>query len=272
MGFLFVDRIEALDEHRARGVLEIAAGDPALPPWLVLEAVGQLAGWVAMARTGFQSRPVAALVGEAHLEMAAWQPRAAGPLVLEAHLERIDGRAILYSGTASCDGRVIARLARCVGPLLPLVLFDDPDAVRERLAALRGSGPAAHRPPAAPRPVAEDVRIESDGVRRARLSVPTSAPYFPEHFPRRPVFPATLLAAALDELGAAAAATALDVAAAHAVAVHDYKVRAFSEPGSTLEIMAEPQAVGDGLVAIRVFASSDGKRTASGRFDYRVAP
>jgi 3-hydroxymyristoyl/3-hydroxydecanoyl-(acyl carrier protein) dehydratase len=269
MGFLFVDRIEALDEHGGRGAFD--PGQPGLPPWLVLEAVGQLAGWVAMARGDFLSRPVAALVGEAQLDPALWRGDVTGPLQLEARLERIDGRAILYSGSASCGGRVVARLARCVGPLLPLPLFDDPDAVRQRLAALRGGGGATRHEVPAPPPAAEQVRIGPGGARTAQIAVPVEAPYFPDHFPRRPVLPATLLAAALDHLAAPAAAAALGAAAARAVAVHDYKVRAFSEPGSRLEIAAQPDATVDGVVAVRVQASTDGKRTASGRFDYRVA-
>lgn len=271
MGFLFVDRIEALDGHGARGTFDLAAGDGALPPWLVLEAVGQLAAWVAMARTDFLSRPVAALIGDAVLDPSVWCARAAGPLLLAAELERIDSRAILYHGTARCGGRVIAELSRCVGPLLPLALFDDPERVRARLAALRGGGTAMRHEPA-PLPAADAVEVDASGVRRTRLVVPATAPYFPEHFPRRPVFPASLLAATLDRLAAPAAAAVLGGVAAHTVAVHDYKVRAFSEPGSTLELSAEPQAAVGGLASIRVQASAAGKRTASGRFDYRVAP
>lgn len=269
MGFLFVDRIEALDEHDARGWLELMPGEAALPPWLVLEAVGQLAAWIAMARTEFLSRPVAALVGEALLDAAAWCERADGPVELTAHLERVDGRAILYTGTASCGGRVVARLSHCVGPLLPVALFDDPETVRARLALLRGGGAPRREPPPA-FPAATDVAQEAGGVRRARLLVPVAAPYFADHFPRRPVFPATLLAAALDALAAPAAAAVLGGAAAHVVAVRDYKVRAFSEPGSALEIAAEPGPVVGGVVSLRVAATTGGKRTASGRLDYRV--
>ncbi|HSQ01188.1 MAG TPA: hypothetical protein VL049_28545 [Candidatus Dormibacteraeota bacterium] len=270
MGFLFVDRIEALDEHGARGHLDLMPGEAALPPWLILEAVGQLAAWIAMARTNFLSRPVAALVGEALLDCSAWCDRADGPVELTAQLERIDGRAVLYTGTASCGGRVIASLSRCVGPLLPVALFDDPEAMRERLGVLRhGGGPVRRLPPPA-FPVATAITVDAAGARHAHLRVPDAAPYFADHFPRRPVFPATLLAAVLDALAAPAATAALG-GAAHVVAVRDYKVRAFSEPGSALDIVAEPQAVRDGVVSVRVGATTDGKRTATGRFDYRVA-
>src|SRR5512143_3467373 len=172
MGFLFVDRIEALDEHGARGHLDLMPGEAALPPWLILEAVGQLAAWIAMARTNFLSRPVAALVGEALLDSSAWCDRADGPVELAAQLERIDGRAILYTGSASCGGRVIASLSRCVGPLLPVALFDDPEVVRERLGVLRhGGGPVRRIPPPA-FPVATAITVDAVGARHAHLRVP----------------------------------------------------------------------------------------------------
>lgn len=272
MGFLFVDRIEALDERGARGQLDLLPTQAALPPWLILEAVGQLAAWIAMARTDFTTRPVAALVGEVQLSESAWCERAEGPVELAATLERIDGRAILYSGSAACEGRPIARLSRCVGPLLPVALFDDPDAVRRRLEVLRSGGSATRRqlPPTFPAPT--DIRVGADGARHARLRVPAEAPYFADHFPLRPVFPATLLAAVLDSLAAPAAAAALGGTGARAVLVHDYKVRAFSEPGCELEVTAEPEAVADGVATVRVSAALDGKRNASGRFGYRVVP
>jgi 3-hydroxymyristoyl/3-hydroxydecanoyl-(acyl carrier protein) dehydratase len=236
----------------------------------VLEAVGQLAAWVAMARTDFASRPVAALVGEARLGESAWCERADGPVELTTHLERIDGRAVLYTGTARCGGQEIASLSRCVGPLLPVALFDDPEALRQRLAMLRAGG-AGQRTLPPSFPPATSLAIDPDGTRRARLSIPNEASYFADHFPRRPVFPATLLAAALDALAAPAAAAALG-GAAHAVMLRDYKVRAFSEPGSALNMIAEPEGVADRIATVRITAVMDGKRTASGRFDYRVEP
>jgi 3-hydroxymyristoyl/3-hydroxydecanoyl-(acyl carrier protein) dehydratase len=271
MGFLFVDRIDALDEHRARGHLDLRPGHAALPPWLVLEAVGQLAAWVAMARTNFASRPVAALVGEARLGATAWRETGGGSVELTVHLERLDGRAVLYSGAAVCGDREIASLTRCVGPLLPIALFDDPEVVRQRLATLRSGGGAPRDVPAS-FPPALELTVDADGVRRARLRVPDEAPYFADHFPRRRVFPATLLAAALDALAAPAAEAALGAGPARATMLRDYKVRAFSEPGQVLDIVAEPEGVADGVATVRISAAMDGKRTASGRFDYRVGP
>ena len=251
MGFLFVDHIEALDEHGARGALDVATRGTELPPWLVLEAVGQLAAWVAMARTGFASRPVAALVGEAILDPSITCVRTDQAVVLEARLERIDGRAILYSGSATCGGRVLARLARCVGPLLPVALFDDPDAVAARLATLRGGGGTPPHDPPPTCPIATDIEVDPAGGRRARLTVPATAPYFADHFPRRPVFPATLLAAALDALAAPGAAAALGVSTARVVAV-----RAVGTPSAA----AAPGAASASSAAASSVAGNTGRR------------
>lgn len=272
MGFLFVDRIEALDEHGARGQLDRPAGAAPPPHWLILEAVGQLAAWAAMARTGFASRPVAALIGEGALGAAPWCDGRDGPVELAARLERVDSRAVLYSGTATCGGREIARLTRCVGPLLPVELFDDPATLRQRLAALRQGGDAARGAGQVVVPVLESVATTTGGGRRATLQVPDQAPYFADHFPRRPVFPASLLAAALDTLAAPLAAESLHGAAARAVTVREYKVRAFSEPGQRLELGAELESVRDGCASLRLQAMVGGRRTASGWLDYRVAP
>lgn len=267
MSFLFVDSIEALDERAARGRLQLWAGPSGPPSWLIIEAIGQLAAWIAMVRTEFVSRPVAALAGEVMLDPT---PRIdATPVELEAHIERFDGRAILYRGSATIHGHTVGRVARCVGPLLPMELFDDPEAVRRRLAALRdGVAPTRAEPPGPPPLEA----LTIDGTRRAaRLHVPADAPYFADHFPRRPVFPATLLAAALDTLAAPTARAALggDTAVQLGV-VHDLKVRAFSEPGQELMLGAESEAPADGVVTVRVHAASGGKRSATARFDYRV--
>jgi hypothetical protein len=72
MGFSFVDRLIAIDADRAHGQLRCPDADAPMPPWLVIEAVGQLAAWIAMARTDFSRRPVAALVGEIRLS-GAWR-------------------------------------------------------------------------------------------------------------------------------------------------------------------------------------------------------
>jgi 3-hydroxymyristoyl/3-hydroxydecanoyl-(acyl carrier protein) dehydratase len=274
MSFLFVDRIDALDADAARGQLDLAPGTRVVPPWLMIEAIGQLAGWIAMQRTDFRSRPVAALVADARLGDAADGASAVGPVTLAAHIERFDGRAVLYSGTAHCAAGLIAELRRSVGPLLPLELFDDPEVMRRRLAELRAGTAPPRADTVLPRGMLSGVEPLAGGGRRARLEVPVAAPYFADHFPRRAVYPASLLADAQSQLGLAVAATAVGVDSARlrVAALRNFKVRAFSEPGQVLTLHAEPDGVRDGVAAVHISAEVSGKRIASGALDYRARP
>lgn len=270
MGFLFIDEITAIDADRARGRLRRGAGAPPLPPWLVIEAVGQLAAWIAMLRSDFTRRPVAALVGEIRVS----DTEARGGIELEAQIERLDARAILYAGAARSAGKEFVALARCVGPLLPMDLFDDPAAVRERFAALR-SGTSGASPPAVDvvEPCLSPIELRP-GSAAGRLDVPEAAPFFADHFPRRPVYPASLLADALSRLGAPLAAQVLDVepGSMRVARLSDYKVRNFSPPGQRLELTAEARGIRDGAVAIAVCAGAEGKRVATGVLEYRPVP
>jgi 3-hydroxymyristoyl/3-hydroxydecanoyl-(acyl carrier protein) dehydratase len=271
MGFVFVDRISAITADHARGELRREPDAPPLPPWLVIEAVGQLAAWIAMARGNFATRPVAALVGDVRLSGTD----VGGPLTLEARIDRVDSRAVLYSGSARIGDTEIAALRRCVGPLLPAHLFDDPAALRQRFAALC-AGPL---PPGAggaegvlPRAELSALALRG-GAASAQLRVPSAAPFFADHFPRRAVYPAALLADAQNQVAAPLAAQVLGVAPERMRPTHvaDFKVRAFSPPGQVLDLIAETHPSADGTVAIAVAATVEGRRIATGVLGYRIA-
>lgn len=270
MGFLFIDEITAIDADRASGRLHRGAGAPPLPPWLVIEAVGQLAAWIAMLRSDFARRPVAALVGE--IRVNGTETR--GDIELDARIERLDARAILYAGAARSAGNEFVALARCVGPLLPMDHFDDPEVVRQRFVALRSGPPGAGSPAVeVVGPCLSPIEL-GPGSAASRLDVPEAAPYFADHFPRRPVYPASLLADALSRLGAPLAAQVLAVepGSMRVARLTDYKVRNFSPPGQRLALTAEVRGVHDGAVAIAVCAGAEGKRIATGVLEYRPAP
>ncbi|MGH7788510.1 MAG: hypothetical protein ACRERC_16690, partial [Candidatus Binatia bacterium] len=112
-----------------------------------------------------------------------------------------------------------------------------------------------------------------EGERRARLCVPVEAPYFADHFPRKAVFPATLLADAQSRLAREVAAQALGVDPAllrHAV-LRDFKVRAWSEPGSTLDLQVAVTARRGIAADVTASATSEGRRVATGRFEFTSA-
>jgi len=200
----------------------------------------------------------------------------AGSVVeLEARIERFDGRAVLYSGTARSDGADLAVLSRCVGPLLPMETFDDPATVRRRFEALCSARPAdvaRAEPRAIPRPLLSACERDGDTA-RARLQIPDAAPFFSEHFPRFPVYPAVLLADAQHQIAAPLAAHLLGVAAeaVRPSAVIDFKVRAFSPPGQMLDLVATSRTVDADGAHIAIAAFADGKRVATGMLAYRPA-
>lgn len=238
--FSFVDRIlEWTPGRSARGRFTIPAHLATFPQCLVAEAVGQLAAWISMAHIDYRGRPVAGIAAETLFH------RAVAPgdtLDLEIAIESCDDGAVLYDGHARVGNSDVLDLNHCVGPMLPMTDFDDPAAVRADFERLTASGkePGGFRglPPF-------DVATTAHEPARslaARLSVPSTAPFFADHFPRRPVFPGTLLLETQMQL---AIALARDIAPleAHATLrphrVTNVKIRAFIEPGTEVEIRAD---------------------------------
>lgn len=189
--FSFVDRIVSVDEGiNISSCYAIPEDVPSFPILLVAEAIGQSAAWAAMAALDFRYRPVAGLTQKVEV-LSSVHP---GQLLrLTAELESVDSDAVAYSGTAQVNGTTIARLVHSVGPMMPLEDFDDPSAVRQRFDLLRSAGAAPgafHGVPTFPL----EFSGHEPGLRKsATLHVPRSAPFFSDHFPRRPVFPGTML-------------------------------------------------------------------------------
>jgi 3-hydroxymyristoyl/3-hydroxydecanoyl-(acyl carrier protein) dehydratase len=264
--FSFVDRITALESgRRARGRFAIPAGLPAFSTGLVAEAVGQLAAWAAMAHAGFRRRPVAALAGE----MRIVGDTAPGEIVdLGVEIESCDPDAVAYGGWARVADTPVLELCRCVGPMLPLEEFDAPESVRGDFEVLRGPGA---RPDRFPGITAPDLSLidHIPGQRlRASMRVPVSAPFFGDHFPRRPVFPATLLLDALIRLSVRLAGEALPAGQRlRPSRVADVKMRSFILPGHAVEIETAIRSATDGAAELTLAAMVDGKRVATGRME-----
>ena len=267
--FSFVDRITFSAGGRIEGHYTVPATATRFPASLMAEAVGQLAAWSAMAQLDFAFRPVAGLAAETRYR------RVAGPgqsFRLEADIARCDPEAVAYSGRALIDGRVALELIDCVGPMLPMEEFDAPDAVRADFDKLRTTGAVAGRFLGVPAPQIE-VREHAAGERlRAALQVPPreGTPYFDDHFPRRPVFPGTLLLDALAGLAVRLAREAMPGPAADALMptqVGNVKIRSFTTPGTTLELEIDLlEATGD-RAHLKLGARNEGKTIATARMD-----
>lgn len=264
--FSFVDRITKLEPGvRAAGRYAIPAHLPRFPACLVAEAIGQLAAWVSMSKLGFRRRPVAGLAAE----MLFLRGAVPGDVLdLAAEIETCDEDAVAYGGTAHVSGQPVLELRHCVGPMLPMGEFDAPEAVSADFAVLCDSGAPAGRIRALPQPeVTLNERVPGKSV-AVTLHVPAAAPFFGDHFPRRPVFPGTLL---LDwqidlavDLAREASGPGRIVAASRVI---DMKMRSFIGPGQGVGIRIELQPQGEARFDARLTAQVDGKAVATARVE-----
>jgi len=266
--FSFVDRIAELEPaKRARGVFSIPRDVAAFPACLVAEAVGQLAAWVAMAQIDFRGRPVAALATETlfHRDVAPGDR-----LQLAVEIETCDDDAVAYGGAAEVEGARVIELRHCLGPMLPVAEFDAPEAMRERFGLLCGEGAPAGRFHGVDRPRLDAIETTSERSVRATLRVPHSAPFFADHFPRRPVFPATLLLDCQIRLALDLARDAIAVPAGMTLLpqrMANVKMRSFIVPGQAVELAAELTSVNGASGTARLTASVDGRNVATARLD-----
>ena len=255
--YSFVDRILAHGPGATvRGRYTVPAHATRFPASLAAEALGQLAAWAAMSALDFRLRPVAGLAGETRFG------RSFGPgdtLDLEVDLESATDSDVAYSGRALVSGEIALVLEHALGPMLPVSDFDDPGALRADFATLTTTGAPPGRFAGVPLP---DLAIdELKPGRRAKgtLAIPVEAPYFADHFPRRPVFPATLLMDALGLLATTAAGENARVAG-----MQDVKVRVFMPPGETLAVTVD-LADDEGGLTGRLVARMQGKPAATAR-------
>ena len=263
--YSFVDRIvELVPSRRARGTFAIPPRIAVFSPALVAEAVGQLAAWVAMDRSDFRGRPVAALATETRFHGEATRGR---ELALAVDILECDDEAVAYNGRAIVGDEPVIELVDCLGPMLPVADFDSPDALRERLALLRGAGATPGRfDGVEPIPVTVTERVSGHALRVA-LDVPARAPFFDDHFPRRPVFPATLLLDAMMGVALDLAHEAPALREARPVRATHVKMRSFIVPGQRLDIGVELAAAQDGLVRAMLSAKTDDKLVATARLE-----
>jgi 3-hydroxymyristoyl/3-hydroxydecanoyl-(acyl carrier protein) dehydratase len=262
--FSFVDRVTVLEPGcRIAGHYTIPAGLVAFPMALVGEAVGQLAAWAAMAALDFKCRPVAGLAAGVDFFSTV---RPGQVLELMANLETLDEEAVAYGGTARVDGQPVMGLRDCVGPMLPIEQFDDPRTLRERWALLREAGTEPGGFGGVEPLKLTDIRREEGPCLHATLQVPAAAPFFSDHFPRRPVLPGSLLLNSSLELVLDLAATLAPAEAGSSWSIQevcDVKLRAFTPPGGTLTLEVRLNELSGDAAFVQVEAR-EGKRLVGG--------
>jgi 3-hydroxymyristoyl/3-hydroxydecanoyl-(acyl carrier protein) dehydratase len=222
-----------------------------------------------MENAGFRSRPVAGITGEFRIKEDA----ASGTVLdLEVELESCDSDAILYGGLVRVEGRPIVELSRCVGPMLPMEDFDDPEAVRQRFELLCGAGapPQNFSGEVAPSPRVIVIDHNSGKGLRAEMQVPSSAPFFADHFPRRPVFPGTLFMDAILSLAVRLGGEVVDPSVRtllRTTRISNAKLRSFLSPGQSLEIAAEIVTATRNLAEIMLVSEIQGQRVSTVRVE-----
>jgi len=235
-----------------RGSYAIPAGLTDFSGSLVSEATGQLAAWAAMAAVDFKSRPVAGIAGLVEI-LAPVSP--GQTLELATDIESVDADAIAYCGSASVNGVLVLRLHDCVGPMLSVEDFDDPQALRDRFALLCDAGAVPGAFGGVPALPLENLNGEPGQIARAVLRVPAEAPFFADHFPRKPVFPGSLLMQFnLQLVGHLAAQLPPPTCASgwKLESISDMKLRSFIPPGELLELEVKLEERRDNAATVSV--------------------
>lgn len=272
MRFLFVDRITAFKpRHYVRGERTIkqdefylckdAQGELCFVPSLVGETLGQLAAWNVMHSLDFASRPVAGVVSSVIFSGAA---RPGETLTLESFIDELDEKAVSYHSVATVEGREVLRVEGALGPLLPMESFIDSTTVRAQFDALFQTTPDHDLRCLSPINerllCCDKITSETSGEGlTGRLFVAPDAPWFADHFPRKPVLPMTVLIECMSNL-------AREFLARNALQgyrlqeVRKIKMNAFVEPGSTLLVNVRQKACGSDEQVLVLRSDLDGRR------------
>jgi 3-hydroxymyristoyl/3-hydroxydecanoyl-(acyl carrier protein) dehydratase len=151
--------------------------------------------------------------------------------------------------------------------MLDIAEFDTPAALRTDFELLRGPGRAPGAFGGVPVPALADLSHAVGQRLECRLDVPAAAPFFQDHFPLRPVFPATLM---LDAQLRLAQRIAVESAGepVRVTRITNVKVRAFTAPGASLDLTAESGMPGDDdpePIMVKVGAKADGRIIAGAK-------
>lgn len=214
MRFLFVDRILQLSPGETiRGIKHVTQDDAYLCyddtgrlcfiPSLIGETLGQLAAWNVMFFNDFSSRPVAGVVASARVYRSAYIGET---LELESFIERLDETAVQYHSIARINDETVFQVEGALGPLLPMDEFIDNQEVRGQFKEIYRPGdwsPSFNSKQITPNMDAnlrvpklsfDRIVASEPGVSLvAEKNITGAAPFFPDHFPRKPVLPMTVL-------------------------------------------------------------------------------
>jgi 3-hydroxymyristoyl/3-hydroxydecanoyl-(acyl carrier protein) dehydratase len=215
MSFLFVDRITEFSPGiKCQGLKHITNDDVYLSydknnnlyfnPSMIGETLGQLAAWNAMFSVDFTKRPVAGVVESVRLHRNAFIGET---LILESCIDSIDEDAIHYHSSARVGDELVLSISNALGPMLPMEDFIDESLIKKQFNEIHRPGEWDNSSDLSDNykilqtktpsivPMSFDKIIEHEpGVKLvATKKITRQAPYFPDHFPNKPVLPLTVL-------------------------------------------------------------------------------
>jgi 3-hydroxymyristoyl/3-hydroxydecanoyl-(acyl carrier protein) dehydratase len=217
MRFLFVDRIVELSpgewvkgiKHVTRDDAYLTTDDQGRPCFIssfIGETLGQLAAWNVMQKNDFTARPVAGVVAKACLHRPAYVGET---ILLESYIDVLDEAAVQYHSVARVGAEKVFTIEGALGPLLPMSEFISSDEIRQQFSEVYRLGDWQSISAANvnfiqdtdqdTRPILNHMQfdriIHNDaGVSLvAEKKINGSASYFPDHFPKKPVLPLTVL-------------------------------------------------------------------------------
>ncbi len=260
MHFLFVDQIIKDQPGKViQGIKHITPADvyltqgrnkqAVLMPSIVTETMGQLAAWSVMRANDFTLRPVAGVASEVQLIADA---SVGDTLYIESTIDHVDDQAVEYHSVATINDKPIAIIESAIGPMLPMQDFIDPSVVRQQYDLIYRESERPEIPTSIQsltlnkeRPLLNNQLAQFDHIIdwqagesiTAQKNISILAPYFVDHFPRKPVLPLTILMSCNVDLAKRFIARVLTEEHAsqfHAKSMRRIKMRDFVQPGDVL--------------------------------------
>lgn len=276
MRFLLVDKILAFSPGESiQGIKQVTsnayyvcsdeAGRLQFIPSLIGEALGQLAAWNVMKWYDFTLRPVAGMVTSAVLLRPAYVGET---LFLESFIDCLDDKAVQYHSIATIDKEEVFRIEGALGPLLPMDDFIDPsEAARQWDAVMHASDGVCPQPKQASsripsKYIAFDkiIHYEAGVSLCGEKVICEDAPYFPDHFPRKQVFPLTILLACTMQLAKVFLAQSPWSHLTQVQEMRRIKMSEFVYPGDTLRCQITVKHSVEGQVLLHCRSEVNGKR------------
>ncbi|MDF1645892.1 MAG: hydroxymyristoyl-ACP dehydratase [Legionellaceae bacterium] len=284
MHFLFVDRILLLEPGaKTLGVKHVTSDDYYLVmdettgrrcfvPTLVGETVGQLAAWNVMVSCDFTKRPVAGIAEFARLHRPVYVGET---LLLASEIIKLDDSMVQYKAEARVGEALVFELS-ALGPLLPMDDFIAEDVVHAQFDALNRPGEISDALLSS-KPLVESDSLVNPQVEslvqfdqilehepgvfiRAEKRITRAAPYFQDHFPKKPVLPMTILLECVMNLGRTFTREAGFEQPYRVQEMRRIKMNDFVAPGDMITADLSIKSHQDGLLVLKCRVSRFEKR------------